>query len=177
MADSGGHTQFDKRAPSRVRILVFWIIFVVVLILDRVCKIAIESYGQFGLTNTYLGLDGLFRFTLVHNTGAAWGIFAGNSLILGVIALIVSALMMAYALIWGKDGNTLQIVGLALVSAGGIGNAIDRFVFGYVVDFINVTFIDFPVFNIADMGVTCGVIVFLAGLIVEWVSVGRYGGR
>jgi len=160
-----------------VRILVFWIIFAVILILDRITKVSFESYGQFGLTNTYLGLDGLFRFTLVHNTGAAWGIFAGNTMLLGVISLVVSVLMILYALIWGKDGNTTQIVGLALISAGGIGNAIDRFTFGYVIDFINVTFIDFPVFNIADIGVTCGVIIFLIGLISEWITFGRLAGR
>lgn len=54
--------------------------------------------------------------------------------------------------------STLQVVLIAIVAAGGIGNAIDRFMTGYVVDFICLDFIDFPVFNIADIGVTCGIV-------------------
>ena len=49
--------------------------------------------------------------------------------------------------------------------AGGLGNAYDRFFTGYVVDFINVTFMDFPVFNVADIGVTCGIVAFFVFVI------------
>ena len=62
----------------------------------------------------------------------------------------------------------LQVVGAALVVAGGLGNAFDRFALGYVVDFIEPVFIDFPVFNVADIGVTCGFVLFLVGVIVSW---------
>ena len=51
--------------------------------------------------------------------------------------------------------------------AGGIGNAIDRFTLGFVVDFIEPTFIDFPIFNIADIGVTCGIILFIVSLLIH----------
>ena len=63
--------------------------------------------------------------------------------------------------------NILELVGLSLVFAGGVGNAIDRFALGYVVDFINTTFMSFPVFNVADIGVTCGVVLFLAGTFIS----------
>ena len=52
--------------------------------------------------------------------------------------------------------------------AGGIGNALDRFTLGYVVDFVDFTFIDFPVFNVADIGVTCGFVVFIASMLYAW---------
>ena len=55
-----------------------------------------------------------------------------------------------------------------LLVAGGLGNAFDRFALGYVVDFIEPVFIDFPVFNVADVGVTCGFVLFLVGVIVSW---------
>ena len=55
----------------------------------------------------------------------------------------------------------MQLFSIGIVVAGGIGNAIDRFVTGYVVDFICFDFIDFPVFNIADIGVTCGVLILV----------------
>lgn len=53
--------------------------------------------------------------------------------------------------------------------AGGIGNCIDRLTTGYVVDFIRFTFVDFPVFNVADICVTCGVILFLVAIIFTGV--------
>lgn len=66
--------------------------------------------------------------------------------------------------------SALGALGLSLVVAGGIGNAIDRFTLGYVVDFIEPVFIDFPVFNVADIGVTCGVALFIASLIIEMLK-------
>ena len=59
-------------------------------------------------------------------------------------------------------------LGAALVVAGGLGNAFDRFMLGYVVDFINLTFIDFPVFNIADIGVTCGFVLAAIAFLFFW---------
>ena len=111
---------------------------------------------------------GLFRFRLVHNTGAAWGMFGDSTFALGVMSIVVCALLLAYLIIASKSMNTGQVVGLALVFAGGIGNAIDRFTLGYVVDFIDFTFIDFPVFNIADIGVTCGFVIFIASMLYAW---------
>ena len=60
-----------------------------------------------------------------------------------------------------------QTIGLALIIGGGFGNAIDRFALGYVIDFIETTFIKFPIFNVADMGVTCGIVIFLCGFFVQ----------
>ena len=57
------------------------------------------------------------------------------------------------------------MLGGALIVAGGLGNALDRFTLGYVVDFIDTTFISFPTFNVADIGVTCGFVLFFAGML------------
>lgn len=113
-------------------------------------------------------LAGLFRFRLVHNTGAAWGMFGDSTFALGVMSIVVCAALLAYLAVASKDMNTGQIVGLALVFAGGVGNALDRFTLGYVVDFIDLAFIDFPVFNIADIGVTCGFVIFIASMLYAW---------
>lgn len=106
---------------------------------------------------------GLFRFRLVHNTGAAWGMFGDSTLALGVLSLAVCAVLLAAAFFFAPRLNRLQMLGSALVFAGGIGNAIDRFTLGYVVDFIEAVFIDFPVFNVADIGVTCGFFLIVLG--------------
>lgn len=111
---------------------------------------------------------GLFDFRLVHNTGAAWGMFDGATQALGVFSLAVCVLLALYVFVWAPDSSRGVAFGAGLVIAGGIGNAVDRFAQGYVVDFIETTFIDFPVFNIADIGVTCGVVILFAALVLEW---------
>ena len=63
--------------------------------------------------------------------------------------------------------NGFEMVGLGLLVAGGIGNFIDRLVYGYVVDFITPTFINFPTFNIADIGVTCGIVLAAIGYLYQ----------
>ena len=113
-------------------------------------------------------LLGLVRFHLVHNTGAAWGMFGDSTFLLGVMSLIVCVLLTVYLFFLAYRPNIVQVVGAALVVAGGLGNAFDRFALGYVVDFIEPVFIDFPVFNVADIGVTCGFVLFLVGVIVSW---------
>ena len=111
-------------------------------------------------------LGGLVDLRLVHNTGGAWGIFAGNTLALGVFSIVVVGAILTF-FFRAQSVNLLQTIGVALVAAGGIGNAIDRFMQGYVTDFLAVTFIDFPVFNVADIGVTCGVVLLLIGTFME----------
>ena len=119
-------------------------------------------------TSLGLVLGGLVDVRLVHNTGAAWGIFAGNTALLGVFSLVVVCALVGYFAYDRENVNLLQTIGIALVGAGGIGNAIDRFIQGYVTDFIAVTFIDFPVFNVADIGVTCGVVLLFLGFALQW---------
>lgn len=109
---------------------------------------------------------GLFDFRLIHNTGGAWGIFSNSTFALGVFSLAVCLIASIYFFIASKHMNLFETVGFALVVAGGIGNAIDRFVLGYVVDFIEFAFFEFPVFNVADIGVTCGFVILIIGLIV-----------
>ena len=111
---------------------------------------------------------GLVRFHLVHNTGMAWGMFGDSTFALGVLSLAVCAVATAYLFAFSSRPNTLETTGIALVVAGGLGNALDRFTLGYVVDFIEPVFIDFPVFNVADIGVTCGFAIFLAGMALAW---------
>lgn len=108
----------------------------------------------------------VFQFTLVHNTGAAWGMFGGSTFALGMFALVVCAVLMAYLFLFEPRAHWSCAVGVGMVVAGGVGNALDRFTLGYVVDFIEPVFIDFPVFNIADIGVTCGVVLVLVSMLV-----------
>ena len=111
---------------------------------------------------------GLFDIRLVHNTGAAWGMFSDSTFALGVFSLIVCAVIVIFYFVAIKQSTWVTTIGFALVVAGGIGNAIDRFAFGFVTDFIEFSFMDFPVFNIADIGVTCGFAIVIIGFLLQW---------
>ena len=110
---------------------------------------------------------GLVDIRLVHNTGGAWGIFSQSTLGLGIFSVIVCVVITAYFIGTARQCNLLQTVSFALIVAGGLGNAIDRFVQGFVTDFIEFSFIDFPVFNVADIGVTCGFVLLVLGMLVS----------
>lgn len=155
------------RLLSRAKTLsLFGVIVIAWCIFDRVVKIACDTVRPGTVLVPHV--LGLFDFQLVHNTGAAWGMFGGSTAPLGFFSLLVCAGIAAYIFAYRKGRcSVLEIVALSLVFAGGLGNAVDRLTMGYVVDFINCTFIDFPVFNIADIGVTCGVVLFLLALLIE----------
>ena len=113
-------------------------------------------------------LFGLFQFRYVENTGAAFSSFSENKLILILFSglLLIGVLIV---LLTKKIESKFVNVCLVLVAAGGLGNLIDRFVNGYVVDFIEPLFIDFAVFNFADCCITVGAFMLIGYEIFEVV--------
>lgn len=113
-------------------------------------------------------IKNILEWDYVQNTGAAFGIFENNTFLLSVITGII-ILIGIIALIAKKiKGGFLQAVAVMII-AGGIGNLIDRIRLGYVTDYIKVLFIDFPVFNFADILVTCGSFMLIGYLIWDIV--------
>lgn len=140
---------------------VFVPIVIAMVIFDRLAKGWAVDHLRQGITGPDFGL---VDFTLVHNMGAAFGMGQGAGIVFVALAIVICIAVVVWLLV-GKRHGALEVVSLALVVAGGIGNCIDRLTTGYVVDFIRFTLIDFPVFNIADICVTCGVVLFLIALI------------
>ena len=102
----------------------------------------------------------LFKLDFVKNYGAAFNIFSGSRVFLSLISIFFSILLIY--LIFRK--NTLKLFDLyaySFILGGTIGNGIDRIYKGFVVDFINLNFINFPVFNIADISINIGFIILL----------------
>ena len=169
MNDDPRHRRDSAPArPNGAMTALFCAVAVVWVVLDQAAKVYFEN--AYALGEASVTDFGLFRFRLVHNTGMAWGLFGDSTFALGVLSCIVCAAILAAFLVWprlaGHRLTGLETLGLSLVFAGGLGNALDRFLQGYVVDFIEFTFIDFPVFNIADIGVTCGFVIIVLGFIL-----------
>lgn len=106
-------------------------------------------------------IPGVFRFSYVENRGAAFGIFQGKTLILGIFSVIVGVLIgYLYFKVTPERKNWLLELSLLLIFAGAAGNQIDRLIQGYVVDMFEFYWFTFPVFNFADTLITIGAILF-----------------
>lgn len=139
-------------------------IFVVIAtVLDQLSKLWVVNniplYGEIPV------LDGVFHLTYAQNTGAAWSMLSGMQwLFLGIF------LVFTLGIVWEFSKKrwpftTFDRWCIAVVYAGGLGNIIDRIRLGYVVDMIEVEFINFPVFNLADCCITCGCIALIVHLV------------
>lgn len=109
-------------------------------------------------------LPGLLGLTYVRNTGAAFSSFEGAQWLFALVFVLFTA-----AIVWEFSKKRWPFTNferwlIAAIYAGGIGNMIDRFRFGYVVDMIQTEFMEFPVFNVADSFITCGCILLMAHL-------------
>ena len=124
------------------------------------------SLDQFSKIYVSLNLNKLFNkdllvFTIeyVRNYGAAFNILSGNRLFLSFIS-VISTIILSY-FIFIKENELINKFGLSFILAGSIGNGIDRIFNGYVIDFIKIKYIDFPVFNIADIVINIGVLILM----------------
>ena len=138
---------------------IFWLVTILGIIFDQTTKyIVVREFET--INNTYPLWEGIFHFTYVINTGAAFSVFSGQVEVLRWVSLIVSLLLIIF--VWYIPRlNFLEQLGYGFILAGAIGNGIDRFLFGYVVDFLDFRLIDFPVFNLADVAINIGVLLLL----------------
>ena len=95
----------------------------------------------------------------IRNYGAAFNILSGSRLFLSLIS-IISTIILMY-LIFIREDKRINKYGLSFIVAGSIGNGVDRIFYGYVIDFIKIKFVDFPVFNIADIAINIGILVII----------------
>ncbi|PZU96182.1 MAG: lipoprotein signal peptidase [Pseudanabaena sp.] len=133
----------------------YWIAAILGLVLDQVTKYLAVHYLK-GFRSLPL-IEGVFHFTYATNTGAAFSLFSGQIDWLKWVSLIVSVALIAVG-IFSKNLNRWEQVGYGCILAGAAGNGIDRFVAGYVVDFIDIRIIRFAIFNIADIFINIGLV-------------------
>ncbi|MBM3243217.1 MAG: signal peptidase II [Candidatus Omnitrophica bacterium] len=131
-----------------------------ILALDQLTKFLITE--NLALHESIPVVNGIFSLTLIHNRGAAFGIFK-NQLYLFVFVSLVTICLIFFVL-KNNRSNRLYSFSLSLVLGGALGNLIDRVFLGYVVDFLD--FHIWPVFNVADSAITCGTFI-LGWLIIK----------
>ena len=102
----------------------------------------------------------LFKLDFIKNYGAAFNIFSGSRVFLSLISIFFSILLI-YLIFRKNTLNSFDLYSYSFILGGTIGNGIDRISRGFVVDFINLNIINFPLFNIADISINIGFIILL----------------
>ncbi len=142
----------------------------VLVAIDQIIKLLViehlEPIGSFAL------IDGFIQLNYAENTGAAFGSFSGKTTLLSIFTVIIIVAGILYLMI-GKRKIDVEYVCIALIIAGGIGNLIDRIFRGFVVDYIEPLFVDFAIFNFADMLITCSSIFLAIWMIYEMYKEGK----
>lgn len=161
-----------KNKQGKGRLL--WILFtftgvLALVILDQITKAA--AVANLKDKDSITVIKGFFSLTYVENRGAAWGMLSGRMSILVIITIILIPLFVFGMIKLNKNKGLLDSsksravsflhFDMILLLSGAIGNFIDRIANGYVVDLFQFTFIDFPVFNVADCYITIGAVIFI----------------
>ena len=127
-----------------------------ILLIDQSTKYLMINKNKLLINKDFL----LFKLDFVKNYGAAFNIFSGSRIFLSLISIIFSIILI-YLIFRKNTLNSLDLYSYSFILGGTIGNGIDRIYKGFVVDFINLNIINFPVFNIADISINIGFIFLL----------------
>ena len=136
--------------------LYFLSLSIFIILIDQFTKYLMLNNYKIFINKDFL----LFKLDFVKNYGAAFNIFSGSRIFLSLISIIFSILIIY--LIFSKNNlKSSDLYSYSFILGGTIGNGMDRILRGFVIDFINLNIINFPVFNIADISINIGFIFLL----------------
>ncbi len=148
------------------------LVIVFLIAIDQAIKLlVIKHLSPLG---SYIVIDKFISLTYIKNTGAAFGSFSGYTAVLSVITALVLIVGLIY-LLSGKIKSKIIYVPAVMIISGGAANLIDRVFRGYVVDYIEPLFVDFAVFNFADMLITVGAFIIILYLCYDLLNDARKG--
>lgn len=141
------------------------------IVTDQVLKAVVNSKIELGKVVEVIkfGDAKIFSLTHIRNSGAAWSIMSGKTWFLVSLPILVCIAGIFY-MYKVRKGSKLEIVSVAMIIAGGVGNLIDRVRMHEVIDYIKFEPIDFPIFNFADICIVLGAIVFCLSIVISDVK-------
>ena len=142
------------------------IISLVVIVIDFITKLLVSKTLVFDKSITII--PNFLYLTYTKNYGGAWSILASSTLVITIISFII-IISIIYYLFKNKINKKIEVFGYYLLLGGAIGNLIDRIVYGYVIDFLDFYIFgyDFPIFNIADIGIVSGITLLIISMVLE----------
>lgn len=144
------------RKRQQTKAFLFYFLMSIIL-LDFGNKISDLSYNP---NFQQMSLEPLFSISHTTNSGSAFGLFSHSSLLLILIGIFAICFLSFYIWKYVTYDKKIELISITLFSAGTLGNLIERIKFGYVVDYIKLNFIDFPIFNIFDCFICLGVVIY-----------------
>ncbi|WP_297074407.1 signal peptidase II [uncultured Enterococcus sp.] len=144
--------------------IIYLVLAIVIIGIDQLVKY--QTVAHLALGESVTAIPHVLSFTYLRNTGAAWSLFEGQQTFFTIIT-IAAVVIVSYLLYRNRHGHWLFLLGLAMILAGAIGNFIDRIRLGFVVDMFQLDFIHFPIFNVADMSLSIGVLLIFIYTIFE----------
>ena len=133
--------------------LYFFSLSIFIVLIDQFTKYLMFYNKELFINKDFL----LFKLDFVKNYGAAFNIFSGSRIFLSLISILFSILLI-YLIFRKNTLNLFEHLSYRFILGGTIGNGIDRIINGFVIDFINLNIINFPVFNVADISINIGFI-------------------
>ena len=154
--------------------MIYIVVAALLVVLDQVVKFLVRTTMVLG--DSMVLIPDVLGITYVQNTGAAFSSLPNATMVLAGISLLVSLLLiLAILLRWVR--HPFGRFTLMLLLAGAVGNLIDRAVMGYVTDMVQVLFVKFAVFNLADVFVVTGAILLVLYVIFGWDRCERVHGK
>ena len=171
-SNRGGEQSRRNRRCRRLASL-SWLLAAAVLLLDQSSKLWALQQLPAGAIKPLL--PGLLQLQRVSNTGAAFSLFSGSTLLLAVVSLVV-AIGLILVLSLRPPSKVSTSLALGFLLGGTAGNGIDRWRLGAVIDFLEFVPISFPIFNIADVAINLAVLCFSAELVLSLRQEGERDG-
>lgn len=135
--------------------MLFYLLVVGIVVLDRLSKILAVKYLE--PMGSYPLIENVFHLTFAKNDGAAFSLLSNKQLFLIIVTAVVICFVLGLLYKSVSTGASPWLsLALALISGGAIGNWIDRILYNYVVDYFEFRFINFAIFNVADVFIVCG---------------------
>ena len=142
---------------NKIQTKIFFLsLSIFIVLIDQFTKYLILYNKKLFINKDFL----LFKLDFVKNYGAAFNIFSGSRIFLSLISILFSIILI-YLIFRKSTLNSFDLYSYSFILGGTIGNGIDRIYKGFVIDFINLNIINFPVFNIADISINIGFIFLL----------------
>lgn len=133
--------------------IVIFIFGIILILLDQIIKLLI-IHKDINI------IPGFLRFTYIENKGVAFGMLSSNQ---NLVIILNSIFLLMVSIYFFKKDDILkkEKIALILILSGGLSNLFDRIFRGFIIDYMNIYLLDFPIFNLADVFLTVGVIIML----------------
>lgn len=156
----------NKFSPTKIK--AYSLLAMMVLVAgDQIIKYFVDMYLK--PVGSVLVVKNFLQFSYFENDGAMMGMMSGKTVTMTILAVICLAVI-AFVIFSGKIKFGVDYCCIVLMMSGGLGNIIDRIFRGYVIDYIEVLFVDFYIFNFADCLVTCAAVAIICNQIYEMIK-------